>query len=374
MMSELNELPYRNLLDDVEFCIRKGIGFYCIPRYLRKMHLSQAKLGGMLGINQENVSRWKSDSEMEPYRIDSTMKARHAPTTFEILKCSSIFHISVETMIREVVAAEEVNEKFCKPEILEEIKRISAGFQPIEQKNGDETKGSDHFERIDLLRNSVYIGFFLESNGEMSHFIMETSEEATHSASVHAFIRLIGKAAQIYRCNIVAPTNQKHLYVYMRQDGGKNDRGILTFRMDTDMQDEFVCGSGLMYSTARKNGEKRIQWVVILKISDNHNSLTANSGNEKEADFIRRKLQENSQNLNQMDGEFVETEQVRNVDEIIEPVLRQNLPSPTGFYLDFKCLDDRQEEIYEEIYSKKLKSVELSSVWEKTHKEQAVAP
>lgn len=361
----------KNLLDDVEFCLRKCIGVYCIKKYRKAKRLSQAALGELLNHDQTTVGHWESDEVASDFRIDSTMSSRLAPTPFTILKFASLSHIQISVMIRDVIAAEERAPRFCRPEILDEIRKIGAGLVSTKQDSGEE-KGSDHFERINLLRNSRYLGFICESDGSISHFVMETSAEATKAASIHAYIHLIGKASQVYRCNIVSPPNQMHLYVYMRQDSGKNDRGIMTFWVDTDMQEDFLCGSGVLYSTDRQNGRKRVQWVVILKISENDNPLTINSGIEKNAIYIQRSLELNARKANEEDKQFAEADEVKNADVIVKSILTDPLPAPKGYYMDFECLKERQQYFFESVYGSTLKHLDIESIWKKTHSQREI--
>lgn len=287
-----------------------------------------------------------------------------------ILKFSAYAHISIAEMVWDVISEEERKPKFCKPEILDEIKKIGAGLKLPQQGKAVEDKGSDHFGRINLLRNSRYLGFICESDGSLSHFIMETSADATSAASVHAYIHLIGKAMHVYRCKIVSPPNQMHLYVYMRQDSGKNDRGIMTFWADTDMGYEFLCGSGVLYSTERQNGQKRIQWVVILRIGNNSNHLTLNSGLEKNAIYIQQSLEENTRATDDKDKRFTDTDEVKKADEIIRGTLTEPLPNSSGYYLDFDCLKQRQKDFFENAYEGLLDQIDMETAWKRIYDQQ----
>lgn len=190
----------------------------------------------------------------------------------------------------------------------------------------------------------------------IEHFVVDTGE-AVRSASVLAFTRVIGKAENIYRCNIVSPPNQKHLYVYLRQDSGKHDRGMIVFKVDNDIQGSFACGSGIMLSTERKSEEKRLQWVVILRIGENNDALTSECSDERSAPLIQIELAARADVLNVSDTLFEQGDAVKAADLIIEPILREPMPTPNGFYIDFNCLKERQDFLYEEVYGKHLKKI-----------------
>ena len=359
-MSQKDAIISENHLDDLEYCIRKGIGVYCIRKYLRATNKTQTELANFLDITQPTISRWGNTADVEEFIITSDSESRHAPTLMQVIRVSSYFHKSMSTMLKDVIYEEQTKPCLYNTEMLWRIKSLAAGMEE-NSKVLSEQKGTDHFGIINKLQKSKYLGFFISHDPKkgIEHFIIETAE-ASRSASVLAFARVIGKAENIYRCNIVSPPNQKHLYIYLRQDSGKHDRGVIVFKVDNDIQGSFDCGSGVMFSTDRKSEEKRLQWVVILRIGENSDPLTAECSDERSAPYIQCELAAKAGDLNVHDTSFEQGETVKVADAILEPILREPLPAPNGFYLDFACLKERQDILYEEVCEGRLKGISFA--------------
>lgn len=340
-----------NRLDDLEFCIRKGVGVYCIRKYLNNANKTQAELAEFLTTTQPTISRWNHVADVEEFRITSTSESRYAPSSMHLIQLSSFFHKSLHTMLKDVIREEQANPCLYSEETLLRIMALAAGMEE-NAKSPPEQKGADCFGIPYIsykLQRSRYLGFFLSLNPKkpVEHFIIDTAK-ATKSASVPAFARVIGKAENIYRCSIVSPPNQKHLYIYLRQDNGKQDRGLIVFKVDNDIQGPFDCGSGIILSTDRKSEEKRLQWVAILRIGENHDPLTAECSDERNAPQIQEALAAKARILNNTDTAFEQEPDVKTADAFIESILREPLPSPNGCYMDFGCLKDRQDVLYEQ--------------------------
>lgn len=288
---------------------------------------------------------------------------------YHVLRISAYFQKPFIVMLRRVIAQEERKPLLYDKHMLRRVKNFTDHLPDNPRSDAfTDKKGDDHFEIINKLARSRYIGFFAAGQeGAVEHFIMETAD-ATVTASVPAFIRVVGKAENVYRCNVVSPPNQRHLYVYMRQDSAKNDRGILIFHADEDIQGVFACGSGLMLSTDRKSGEKRIQWVAIVRMGHNDNSITAHLRDERLATSVQKGLSSMASVLNDADLAFSQSESIHTADDLVGPVLRENLPSPNGFYLDFACLKDRQATFYQKTY-KKLADLCFVRDWKAAHAE-----
>lgn len=360
-MKRKDESTQENHLGDLEFCIRKGIGVYCIRTYLKLTNKTQADLADFLGLTQPTISRWHNTADAKNYSITSTSDSRHAPTLMQIFQISSFFHRSIYSMLKDVISAEQKKPLLFNSEMLERVKKLAAGMDES-SKGTSEQKGIDHFGIINKLQKSRYLGFFMSHDPRkgIEHFVIDTGE-AVKSASVLAFTRVIGKAENIYRCNIVSPPNQKHLYIYLRQDSGKYDRGMIVFKVDNDIQGSFACGSGTMFSTERKSEEKRLQWVVVLRIGENNDPLTSECSSEKNASRIQAELAARADNLNVSDTLFEQGDAVKAADLVVEPILRESMPTPNGFYIDFNCLKERQDYLYEEVYGKHLKQISFET-------------
>lgn len=366
-MSSKDEKKVKNHLDDIEFCIRKGIGVYCINKYLKSEDKGQEDLANYLGITQPTVSRWKKTDDVKEFTITSTSDSRHAPTLMQIILISSFLHKSLSTMLRDVINEEQKKPLLLNTEMVKRVNAIVTGMSEI-TKDSSEHKGTDHFGIINKLQKSRYIGFFISSDPRknVEHLIIDTAE-AVRSASVPAFTRIIGKAENIYRCNIVSPPNQKHLYIYLRQDSGKYDRGMIVFKVDNDIQGPFDCGSGIMLTTNRKSEEKRLQWIVIIRIGENYDQLTSECSDERSAPYIQNELATRAMILNEADTLFEQEESVKTADQIVESILKEPLPAPNEFYMDFECLKDRQDYLYEEVYETFLKHIPFAFDYDKYH-------
>lgn len=152
--------------------------------------------------------------------------------------------------------------------------------------------------------------------------------------------RIIGKAGNPYRGNVVSPPGNDHLYFYIRQEDGKNDRGIMVFYIDDDMQSKYKCGSGILLSTDRNSRKTRLQWTVIIRIGESEPPFS------KDTMTNLRYIQENEIKFNDEDLEFEKT--LREIDEIVVPILKEDIPKPEKYYIQFDCLHDRQSYLYKE--------------------------
>lgn len=366
----------QNYLDKPDYCLRKAMGVYCIPQYLQSTGSTQRKLAEFLGVSQATISKWLNTDGVVDCCITSEKDSRYAPQLIHILRISAILQRPLHVMLQDVIAIEKNQGQFLKEPMLEEAEMLAKMMESvplggIEKLYSATRKGEDHFAIINKLQKSRYVGFFISagSSKRIEHLIVDTAM-ALDSALVPASLRIVGKAENHYRCCVASPPNQKHLYIDMEQQGGKYDRGTMAFCVDDDMQGPFMCGSGYVISTDRKSGENRIQWIVILRIGSYNDALTSGFEPYDESLDSMAKWQPYAAAdwLNRADREFVSRGAMRQADSIVEPVLRESLPVPTGHYISFSCLGDRQRKFYEEIYQHELRSLNLIDDWNDTHR------
>ena len=106
-----------------------------------------------------------------------------------------------------------------------------------------------------------------------------------------------------------------------------------------------------------------MQWVVILRIGDNDTQLSAGCSDERMAPSIQNELALKAEHLNNTDVIFENSEAVNKADAMIRQILMEDLPAANGAYMDFDCLRDRQESIYQKMHEEQFKIVmrELSA-------------
>lgn len=256
-------------------------------------------------------------------------------------------------------------------EMLDNLEHLAGPKKSRLPDGPSDPKGEDHMALIRKLRRSVYLGFFLSEQGsegsvpEAQHFVVETAE-ATKSGAVLAFMRVVGKAENRYRCNIVSPPNQRYLYVYMRQDSATNDRAMLMFHADAGIQGMYTCGSGAMLSTDRKTGAKRLQWVAIVRVGDNDDEMTCGCDDERRMPAIQRELESaaRSGHDNKVDRRLVSSDEVRAADEAVLAHLARPLPRPEEWRLDIDCLKERQDELFHDVLGDGSLAGGLRRCWE----------
>ncbi len=367
-------MPQENKLNDLEYCVRKGIGTHALKLLRNGMGKTQQDVADYLGVSQSLVSKWERRPGRQDHVVTSTTSNHEAPTMEQLLQLCAFLETPFARMVQ-IAIDEEARERSLFSDDLLVGARAIAGPQSHRMLSMPaDPKGPDHFELIRKLQRSVYFGSFLsepsagESQPRVEHFLMETSVPLKTGA-VPAFMHVVGKAGNGYRCNIVSPPNQRHLYVYMRQDSAGNDRAILVYYGDKDIQGLYACGSGAMLSTNRKSGAKRLQWVAIVRICDNDDELTVNCEDEGQMSGIQRELSLLPRSLvtNEADRSFVASDIVRSFDDAVREHLMRPLPNPEGWRLDFDCLKDRQDEFYKKVCLDGGVANELGSCWRKTH-------
>lgn len=157
----------------------------------------------------------------------------------------------------------------------------------------------------------------------------------------------------------------------MRQDGARNDRAVLVFYGDEDIQGLYACGSEVMLFTDRRSGTKRLQRVVIVRICDNDDELTVNCEDERQMSGIQRELSLLSRSMatNEADHSFVAPDVVQGFDGIVRENLIFPLPSPEGWKLDLKCLRNCQDEFYKIVCLGGSVADDLGRCWRETRHE-----
>lgn len=370
-------MAQENKLNDLEYCVRKGIGMHALKPLRNGVGKRQQDVAEYLGVSQSLVCKWERRPGCRNHVVTSTTSNHEAPTMEQVLQLCVFLEMSFARMVQIAIDTES-RERFLFSDEILGAARVIAGSQSQRLPNMPaDPKGPDHFELIRKLERSVFLGSFLsepstgESQPRVEHFLMETSVPL-RSGAVPAFMHVVGKAGNGYRCNIVSPPNQRHLYVYMRQDSARNDRAILVFYGDEDIQGLYACGSGAMLSTDRKSGAKRLQWVTIVRICDNNDELTSNCEDEGQMSGIQRELSllARSMAANEADRSFVASDVVRGFDDVVCEHLMRPLPSPEGWKLDLDCLKDRQDEFYKKVCLGGGVANDLGSCWRKMHRKE----
>jgi len=248
--------------------------------------------------------------------------------------------------------ANEATNLVSELQLLDKDKSIEKRIESI-------AKSPTDLSRVIKLERSTYLGFFLHKNKntesyEVDHFILD-SYSALNSGAVPVLIRTVGRSADIYRGNIVSPIGQPYLYIYMRQDSGKKDRGIMVFHFfEGDIQGQFRCGSGIVLSTERNLNTLHLQWVVLIRIQENMKMIGNETINENFTIEKLRETQEKAAEINHQDEVFLQKNRINELDSIIRPVLEQALPSPREHYLILNELGDRQKVFHDEYYTKRI--------------------
>lgn len=359
----------KNYLDNFDFCLRKTIAIYAFGK---NSDDNMTEFANALGTTQPMLSKWLNVATDEKGRITPTMESRHAPNTAQIILASAYLSMPVIEMIDVAIAGEE---KKAHP-------LISAGMlnrmQQLSKELHDkgvaaspkrfEKRTEDYLRKIRRTGNARYIGFFLQ-DGCVEHLIIETYEPFK-TGSVPMTARIIGKAGNPYRGNVVSPPGNDHLYFYIRQEDGKNDRGIMVFYIDDDMQDLYKCGYGILLSTDRKTGKVQLQWVVIIRVD------IEKQNNESDTMLALREIQKNEKEINESDRRFERTNEIRLLDQMIKPLLEEQLPEEQENSIQFEDLRMRQKrlyELYQSIYESEMEIAEIKVEYAKRQYEQALS-
>lgn len=361
-MSRIGKEP-KNHLDNFDFCLRKAIAVHVFGKYTDETKTEFAKA---MDTSQSTLSKWISCEIDEKERITPSLESRRVPNTAQIVLASAYLSMPISKMIDEAIQGEEESH-LISAGMLEKMRKLSKDLheQGVATSKRSEKRPPEYMKKVERTANSQYTGFFFQDD-QIQHLIIETYEPYK-SGSVPMTARIVGKAGNPYRGNVVSPPGNDHLYFYIRQEDGKNDRGLVTFYIDDDMQDTYKCGSGILLSTDRRSGKIRLQWVVIIRTGDVAKP-TSNDTME-----ILREIQSCEQEMNLEDTEYVKT--IEYLDQIIKPILEEEMPT-SGNDILFENLRDRQEKlfrIYQSQYSDEIAAAEKRVAIAKIQYEKALA-
>lgn len=353
----------KNKLEDFDFCLRKAIG-YQLHQQIKHAGINLSDFAKSIGVRQPDISKWATLPIKKT--ITSTDSCAHAPTFLQIIKACTKLEVAILDMLYDAIEADKHQQipLLCK-EFVKEATNLVSELQLLDKNKSIEkriesiAKSPTDLSRVIKLERSTYLGFFLHKNKdaesyEVDHFILD-SYSALNSGAVPVLIRTVGRSADIYRGNIVSPIGQPYLYIYMRQDSGKKDRGIMAFHFfEGDIQGQFRCGSGIVLSTERNLNTIHLQWVVLIRIQVNKKMIGNETIDENYTIEKLRETQERAEEINHQDEVFLQENRITELDSIIRPVLEQALPSPRGHYLILDELDERQKVFHDEYYTKRI--------------------
>lgn len=370
-----------NSLYNLDYCLRKAIAIQVIGKRLKGVNDASEKVteeafSKAVDISQPYISKWIYKPEIKDGDVDPEDTNKRAPTFAQILQAAKYFGLSEYQMITEAIESDKQSgddERMLYGKVLERADDLLAGLK--ENIRTDRTflyddTNSENLKRIQKLEKSRYIGFFLENQSTIGHFIMETSG-VLKTGSVQALLRVVSEEENPYRCNIVCPMNQKLLYIYLRQDSAQNDRGMIVFDVGFRLQGKFRGGSAVMVSTNRSTETLQVQWAVLVRIDDNDDIRIADKLNERNAPSMLQDWTNRAEEMDLFDQIFMANKAIFDADEIVYPVLKEPYPIPTDEnpFINFKELRLRQKNFYEHIYREHLKKIKFAEAWNQSMKE-----
>lgn len=364
---------HKNKLDDFDFCLRKAIAVHIIGEYIGQAS-TQTSFGNSMGVRQCVISKWincKCDTINGKMTIDSTMSSRYVPSFLQLVKMAGIVGMTISEMIIKAVEKDKTNNTHLlnndfAEQALSLAETLASNEKPVYTDpflNEYRKKSPEHLQRIIKFEKATYLGFYLHQDKEtkqfeINHLFLDTFE-AAESGTVPVQIRIVGRSEHLYWGNIISPPNQDHLYIYMRQDGGKNDRGLMVFHYhEGDIRHGFRCGSGIMFSTERNLEKPHMHWIVLIRTNDNLKTLPESKEDNKNAVEMLRNRQIEAEETDRKDKTFFEVNNIAELDSIIKPILEEALPSPDKHYLIFDTLDIRQRTFHDGYY---LNRIELKT-------------
>ena len=356
----------KNHLDNFDFCLRKTIAIHVFSKNCDDNMTEFAKA---LETTQPMLSKWLNCITDEKGRITPTLESRHAPNTSQIILASAYLSMPVIEMI-DIAIDEEKAHPLISSGMLNRMQQLSKDLHEkgvVASPKRFEKRTDDYLKKINRTGNAKFIGFFLQDDS-VEHLIIETYEPFK-TGSVPMTARIIGKAGNPYRGNVVSPPGNDHLYFYIRQEDGKNDRGVMIFYIDDDMQDQYKCGYGLLLSTHRKTGKIQLQWVVIIRMEAKPDSI------KNDTMLALREVQEHEKEINDADREFETTNKVKMLDSLLRPLLEEDLPIAHNHSIQFDDLRIRQKrlfEIYCAISKPEIANAEKRVAFAKAQYEQAL--
>lgn len=371
-------------LGKLDYCLRKAIGIQVIGKRIRtddekgsSKKPTEEEFAEEIGAAQSQVSKWMNKPSIKGGDVDSLDDNKRAPGFEQILRASVFFHMTLYEMIKEAIKRDEnageaekmlYDNVFGKYNVLSDAKKLAEDLDNNLQKDKaykyEKRDGEDYLSRIRKLERARYVGFYLEYDGSIGHFILETAS-ALKTAAVPGLMRVVGKEENPYRCNIISPMNQKQLYIYLRQDSAGNDRGMMIFYIGYHMQGSFQCGSGVLISSNRDNGASQSQWVVILRMEDRQDDAIGIHVKERELPGRLQYLGSMADEMNRLDEAFVSDEAMKAADQMIRPVLEEPLPAEKNHVVSYECVHGRQKVLYDTLYKPDLQNLKLDTVWKR---------
>ena len=322
-----------NHLDSFDFCVRKTIAIHVFGN---RDNETLSDLARACETTPQTMSKWIS-YETEDGKITTRVESRRAPSFSQILLASVHLSMPIADMLEEAVKGEK-KAQLIPSGMLEKMQKLLKDLKSsVTPPKRYDNRTDAYLKKIRRVGNAQYIGFFLQGD-KLQHMIID-AYEPYRTGSVPMTARIIGKAGNPYRGNIVSPPGNDHLYFYIRQEDGKNDRGLMVFYIDDDMQDKYRCGSGLLLSTDRRTGKIRLQWVVIIRKSD------VVQPSKTDTMLILQEIQEHESEVNRDDFAFENN--LSGLDKIIKPFLEGDMPSAENNSIHFDNLRERQEQLFE---------------------------
>lgn len=380
------ETRTKNYLNDFDWCLRKAIAVYVISKEMRPFSdLSQESFTHdiekkeQVRIDPGTLSKWMSPVNIANGKIVSKNDDyKRVPTFGQLMAISAHIKKPVQLMIREAVEEDKKSKNsLLGGSFADRAKTLSKELKSQVKKQKTfqyEAKSSDHLKRILKFERSRYIGFFLsasarnsENGPRVEHFVLETSD-TLETAAVQCLMRVFGKAEDSYRCNIVSPPNrQNYVYIYLRQDTGNCDRGMMVFRVPSGIQNFFQCGMGFLLSNRREDGLLGLQNVIILRIGETIGEDLSAKLDERNAASMLRAMQKRGSMLNAADLAFENTSDLRQTDRILrEELLKMQSKWSDGF-LCIGDLKERHDEVYK-LYEEQIENkLCLEQRWNETH-------
>ena len=245
---------------DITF--RKEMGRIALDR-LSGTTVSQISLADKLGVTQGTISKW------------GLVGDQSCPNFIDLIKMCDVIGVSIYDLLEE--ATESIEKKKVTDitaETLTSIKQYLAIFGFPYGIDDSYDPSPEHMKRLAYYSEKEYVGIYLplgsETEAKPLNMLHITTELVDERGFCPFSMYINDKYDHPYVGKIVSSHPSHYSYFYLA-GGAMAERGMWILYHPPFLQDEFLCGSGVLLSIDRDVSTPSFQRIVMIK-KEHYNS------------------------------------------------------------------------------------------------------
>lgn len=232
----------------------KCIACYVISN-LRSYNMTQKDLADAIGVGQSTISAWGSEEE-----------GKSVPTLLQVLKICNAIHVPFNVLLHAVLGTEKAEENSAISSTLKDyIRQFEETDSAAEDHGYDNSR--NHLSRLKKFQNREYIALYLHRSSSSSMIVLNQLDIITEPVDQRGFcpftMQINGKSAT-YTGKIVSPPNTYYTYFYLT-GGEPTERGMWVLYYPPTIDDDYLCGSGVLLSIDRSTHSPSFQWIILIE-------------------------------------------------------------------------------------------------------------